>query len=78
MNLMQPLPIADILAKIKVAEEISSDYALAKKLGVQSAHISTWRSRGTVPFERLLSYCFKTGVDIFELIYGKTNKQPSS
>ena len=71
-------PIADILDDLRARHQNAdgsspaSDYRIAQVLGVQSAHISTWRRRGTIPEKRLLVYCASYEVSVYDLLMIKT------
>lgn len=41
--------VTDLMDKVKTVHDIPSDYALAKKLGVTRATVSSWRLNKTIP-----------------------------
>ncbi len=62
--------MTDIPAKTPIDAAIKAagtQQALADKLGIRSASISEWKSRGRVPAERVLEIETQTGISRHEL-----------
>jgi hypothetical protein len=62
----------EILARIRQLwpDDTKKDCDIANLLGVNTANISQWKSRGTVPFKELLLLGIKKGVDLSYLFTG--------
>ena len=57
-----------ILDKIKKQKGLRTDKELANLLKIQPNTISTWKTRGTIPYKTLVAYCEQEGVDIKDLL----------
>ena len=50
---------------------IKRDDQVAKALGITKQSLSGFKQRGSLPFEALLDYCEKQGIDLNHIIYGQ-------
>jgi hypothetical protein len=69
--------ISEILSLIKQIEGIKNDTELVNILEVSASTISTWRKRGTIPYDILYLYCKKRGYILNDLLDDDIN-QPSN
>jgi SOS-response transcriptional repressor LexA len=56
--------IDNILERLKNAKKIKTDTDLAELLGVKPNTVSGWRARKSIPYELIISFCDKEGVDV--------------
>jgi len=66
--------ISEILSLIKQIEGIKNDTDLVNILEVSASTISTWRKRGTIPYDTLYLYCKKRGYILNEILDDDINK----
>jgi transcriptional regulator with XRE-family HTH domain len=57
----------EILDRIIKLRGLRSDTALANIFGVKQNTVSTWRSRGTIPYSAIIKLCNKEGVSLDSL-----------
>ena len=55
--------IYKILNRIKGRFDITTDTELAELLGVKQNTISSWRSRGNIPYKKIIAFCVKHDID---------------
>lgn len=60
----------EILKRIAELYGVGTDIDLAKKLGVASQTISTWRNRNKVPYDKVVELAAEKGVSLDFLIFG--------
>jgi len=66
------MPTSDeILNRIITLKNLKNDAGLARFLSVRPATISNWRSRGTIPYDILFSFCEQNEISLDYLIRGK-------
>lgn len=65
----------EILNRLKVALEVATDTELAGLLNIKKATISNWRSRNSIDFPLVFSFCEHINLDW--LITGRGNKSLS-
>ena len=63
--------LEDVLARIAAITGATSDSALAKELGVAKQTLSTWKSRGTIPYERTIQFADEREISLDYLLLGK-------
>tara|TARA_Y100000593_G_scaffold54333_1_gene101551 strand:- start:464 stop:769 length:306 start_codon:yes stop_codon:yes gene_type:complete len=49
---------------------IKRDDLIAKKLGITKQSLSGFKQRGSLPFEALMEYCEKHGIDANHILFG--------
>lgn len=64
----KPLSADEILARVKIAENVKRDSELASILCTDAKNVSNWKKRGTVPYEKLVEYAIRSGVSLDWLI----------
>ena len=55
--------IYKILNRIKTWFDVTTDSELGDLLGVKQNTISSWRSRGNVPYKKIIAFCKKHDID---------------
>ena len=55
--------IYKILNRIKAWFDITTDIELAELLGVKQNTVSSWRSRGNIPYKKIIAFCKKHDID---------------
>lgn len=60
--------IDEILDDIKKYKNIPNDYDLANLLGVKANTVSTWRSRKTIPYKKLVAFANVEDIDINDVL----------
>ena len=66
------MPSSDeILDRIIALKKLKNDAGLARFLNVRPAIISNWRSRGTIPYDIVFSFCEHNGIALDYLIRGR-------
>ena len=63
--------MSKIIQRIKTIEDIQTDVAVADLLNVTKDVFSKWRSRNSIPYDRLLWYCEKRGISMSWLLTGR-------
>ena len=61
----------EILDRIIILKKLKNDAGLARFLNVRPAIISNWRSRGTIPYDIVFSFCEHDGISLDYLIKGR-------
>lgn len=64
----------EIIDRIKDFLNLDSDSDLNRLLKVSSATVSTWRKRGKIPYELIVTLCDSSGANIRWLLNGEGNK----
>lgn len=72
INIMQN--ISQILNLIKELKGFKKDIELAKFFGVGASTISTWKKRGTIPYQELFSICEEEDWDYQKILTGEQKK----
>jgi len=62
-----------VLDRLKDAYDLDSDAALARKVDVASNTVASWRHRGTIPFDKILSKCNE--LDLNWVLKGEKSSQ---
>ena len=62
---------SQILDRIIALKKLKNDAGLARFLNVKPAIISNWRTRGTIPYEIIISFCEHNGITLDYIISGK-------
>jgi transcriptional regulator with XRE-family HTH domain len=63
--------VSDVLERIKVLKNIKKDADLAKMLGVEPNTVTTWRKRGSLPYEKIIAFCEREKVSLDALFMGE-------
>lgn len=63
--------IGEILEIIKENKGLKTDADLAKLFKVKSHTVSTWRKRGTIPYESIVAMCEREEIDLTWLLLGE-------
>lgn len=66
--------INDIINKIKELEDVKKYYEVANILNVSQSTFANWQTRGTIPYEVLLRYCKKKGLNLEWILTGEGHK----
>ena len=64
-------PSNAILDRIIAVKKLKNDAALARTLNIKPAIISNWRTRGTIPYDTLLTLSQQDGITLDYLINGR-------
>lgn len=67
-------PTAKAIDRMRQAEELKSDAALARYLGVRRGAIADWRHRNSVPVEHILAFVAKNAVVSVDWLLGLTDE----
>ena len=71
-NYFVMMPSSDeILNRIITLKKLKNDAGLARFLSVRPAIVSNWRSRGTIPYDIVFSFCEHNDISLDYLIRGK-------
>lgn len=70
--------IYKILNRIKGWFDISTDAELADLLGVKQNTISSWRSRGSIPYKKIIAFCKKHDIDKNHFFEGDPKAEKSN
>jgi hypothetical protein len=68
------LSLDEIFQRVMEASGAANDTQLAEAISAGRSSISTWRTRGTIPFENLFGFARKRGVSIHWLLTGEGEK----
>lgn len=60
-----------ILGRLKSALGLSTDMALAERLGVAQNTMSMWKARGILDYEKLIPLCEQNGLSLDWIISGR-------
>ena len=52
---------------------IGTDAQMAQELGVSPQTLSTWKRRGTIPYERIINLCIQNEYSLDEILSGRTS-----
>lgn len=63
--------LRSILDRLKEVEGVNNDVDLADPLMTNKRNISAWKERGSIPWEKLLTYCQRHQVSLEWLINGR-------
>lgn len=61
----------EIFDTIKKLKGLETDTALAELLGTKPSTVATWRSRGTIPYDDIVSFCERENVPMGWLLAGQ-------
>ena len=67
---------ADILGRLKLASNSTSDADLARFLGIATATLSNWKSRGSLDYDLVFSKCEQLNLDWLLTGRGNMEKEP--
>ena len=67
---------ADILGRLKLASNSTSDADLARFLGIAPATLSNWKSRGSLDYDLVFSKCEQLNLDWLLTGRGNMEKEP--
>jgi len=67
---------AEIFARVLDAVDGHRDQDIAEALHVGSGQVSNWRSRGTIPFEKIAEFARDRGLSLDHLILGRGSNEP--
>lgn len=70
---MHKIDVEAVINRLKQVLDARSDTALAKALGTTPQTLSSWKSRGSVPYALCVDVCDMHGVSLDWLIRGKGN-----
>lgn len=70
--------IYKILNRIKGWFDISTDAELADLLGVKQNTISSWRSRGSIPYKKIIAFCKKHDINKDHFFEDEPKEETSS
>lgn len=70
---MHKIDVEAVIDRLKKVLDARSDTALAKALGTTPQTLSSWKSRGSVPYALCVEVSDKHGVSLDWLIRGKSN-----
>ena len=65
------LPVAEILDRLRELYDAKNETELARILEVPQSTLSSWKQRGSIPFEVLLARSAQLGVSLDWLIFGR-------
>jgi transcriptional regulator with XRE-family HTH domain len=65
----------EILDRIIKLRGLKNDMTLAKVFGVKQPTVSTWRSRGTIPYRAIIKLCNKEGISLNSLFAAHPYKE---
>lgn len=63
----------EVLKRVAILCEAHSDAALARALSVSRQTVSTWRKRGTIPYEAITQFAHEKNVSLDYLLLGYEN-----
>jgi len=69
--------MASIILRLKTALEIHTNAELAKHLDVLPKIVSVWKSRNTIPTEKIIGVCLDKGLDLQYILTGLKNGELS-
>lgn len=64
------LNLSDVLSRVGKLSGVSTDAEIARVLGVSPQTLSTWKRRGTIPYERVCDYAVNNDVSLDYLLLG--------
>lgn len=68
--------LSDVLDRISSLEKVKTDAEIAHVLQVSPQTMSTWKRRGTVPYERICSFCSSNGYSLDYILLGEKTERP--
>lgn len=66
----------EVVERLKSITHVSLDLDLARLMEIESRQVAQWKSRNTVPTEKLTEFCIKMGLDLQFILTGKKSKKP--
>lgn len=69
------IQIGEVLKRLHEAFDVSSDAQLARKLQISPGTVSSWRARGSIPYESAVEIAEKDGVSLDWLLLGRGPKE---
>ena len=64
------LNLADVLSRVGKLSGVDTDAEIARALGVSPQTLSTWKRRGTIPYERVCDFAVNQDVSLDYLLLG--------
>lgn len=68
------LILSDVLSRVGKLSSVSTDAEIANVLGVSPQTLSTWKRRGTIPYERICSFATSKDVSLDYLLLGVSGR----
>lgn len=68
------LKLVDVLSRIAKLSDVYTDADVAEVLGVSPQTLSTWKRRGTIPYERICSFATAKDVSLDYLLLGVSGR----
>nr|WP_275659337.1 helix-turn-helix domain-containing protein [Shewanella insulae] len=62
--------LSDVLSRVGKLSNVSTDAEIANVLGVSPQTLSTWKRRGTIPYERICNFAASKDVSLDYLLLG--------
>lgn len=69
------LDILGILNRLKSTLNIKKDISLAELLNVKQSTISTWKSRSSLDYPKIILFCKENGLSLDEIFLNKSFQQ---
>lgn len=66
-----PVVLVQVLERVSAVTGARYDSAIARELGVTPQTVSSWRKRGTVPYEVVTAFAAKKGLSLNYMLLGK-------
>ncbi|MBE9515700.1 MAG: helix-turn-helix domain-containing protein [Proteobacteria bacterium] len=60
-----------IIGRIKIIEGVTKDKEVAELLGIDQRNLATAKSRGIIPYEKLVRYSNRSGASLDFLLHGR-------
>lgn len=67
------LNISEIIKRLKISLNTKLDKDLYENMGVSQGTFSNWKKRNAIPFENIISICYKKDLDIKYILSGETS-----
>ena len=64
---------SDVFLRLMSRLGVDTDAQMASELGVSPQTLSTWKRRGTIPYEKIVGLCIQNGYSLDEVLSGKSN-----
>lgn len=69
------IELNEVLGRISKLEQIKTDADIAQALNVSPQTMSTWKRRGTIPYERICELCTEKGYSLDCILLGRKEEK---
>ncbi|MES9904197.1 MAG: helix-turn-helix domain-containing protein [Sedimenticola sp.] len=69
------IKITDVLTRLGLAIKATKDSEIAQALGVSRQVFSTWKARGTIPYDKIANYACQNGLSLDYLLFDIKSKE---